>query len=89
MKFETPLSQALFKTLKIYPKKRVNRNISKLKYYIFDAFIHLIGIIFQFSYVYAHFTHYQWVKQGLILPELNHITSIGPTTHPQSELLPD
>ena len=28
---------------------------------------YLIGIVSQFSYVYAHFTRYQWVKHGLIL----------------------
>ena len=64
------LHQQIFKIFKIYPKKRVNRNILNLKYYIFGVFIHLIGIISQFSYyVYAHFTRYQWVKHGLILPK--------------------
>ena len=55
------------------PKKRVNLDISNLKY---DVFIHLIGIISQFSYVYAYFTHYQWVKHDLILSrtESNHVT---------------
>ena len=50
-------------------KKRVNRDILSLKYYIFGAFTHSIGIISQFSYVYVHYTHYQWVKHGLILLE--------------------
>ena len=45
-------------------QKRVNREM-------FGISIHRIGIgiISQFSYVYAHFTHYQWVKHGLILPK--------------------
>ena len=54
------------------PKKRVNHDILNLKYYIFGVFIHLIhliGIISQFSYVYADFIPYQWVKHGLILPK--------------------
>ena len=54
---------------KFTPRKRVNRDILNLEYYIFGIFIHTIGIISQFSYVYAHFTHYQWVKHGLILPK--------------------
>ena len=35
-------------------KKRVNRDILNLKYYIFGAFTHSIGVISQFSYVYIH-----------------------------------
>ena len=54
---------------KFTQKKRVNRDILNLKYYIFGAFTHSIGIISQFSYVYVHYTHYQWVKHGLILPK--------------------
>ena len=50
-------------------KKRVNRDILNLKYHILDVFIHLIGIISQFSYVHAHFTHHQWAKHGLMLPK--------------------
>ena len=45
------LYQHIFKFLKIYPKKCVNRDILNLKYHILDVFIHLIGIISQFSYV--------------------------------------
>ena len=35
-------------------KKRVNRDILNLKYYIFGAFTPSIGVISQFSYVYIH-----------------------------------
>ena len=35
---------------KFAPKKRVNRDILNLKYYIFGVSIHRIGIISQFSY---------------------------------------
>ena len=47
---------------KFTPRKRVNRDILNLEYYIFGIFIHLIIIVSQFSYISAHFTHYQWVK---------------------------
>ena len=67
---------------KFTPRKRVNRDILNLEYYIFGIFIHTIGIISQFSYVYAHFTHYQWVKHVLILPKtesyhLKHIHKVN------------
>ena len=73
---------------KFTPKKRVNRDILNLKLYIFGVFIHLIGIISQFLYVYAHFTRYQWLKLNHY-QKLNHITSIRPKTHLHSELLPE
>ena len=47
---------------KFTPRKRVNRDILNLKHCNFGIFIHLIVIVSQFSYIYAHFTHYQWVK---------------------------
>ena len=74
---------------KFTPKKRVIRDILNLKPYIFGVFIHLIRIISQFSYISAHFTHVQWVNIVWYYQKLNHITSIGPKTHPQSELLPE
>ena len=55
---------------KFTQKKRVNRDILNLKYYIFGAFTHSIGVISQFSYVYniyVHYTYHQWVQHGLIL----------------------
>ena len=51
-------------------KKHVNRHILNLKYYIFGAFTHSIGVVSHFHmyiYIYVHYTHYQWVKHGLIL----------------------
>ena len=74
---------------KFTPKKRVNRDISNPKPYIFGVLIHLIGTICQFSYIYAYFTHFQRVNIVWYYQKLNHITSIGPKTHPQSELLPE
>ena len=75
---------------KFTPRKRVNRDILNLEYYIFGIFIHTIGIISQFSYVYAHFTHYQWAKHGLILPnKLSYYINWTDKGHPQSELLPE
>ena len=47
---------------KITPKKHANRNILNLKFYIFGVFVHLIGIIFQFAYEYAHSILYQWLN---------------------------
>ena len=35
----------------------------------FGVFINLNGIISQFSNAYTHFTRYQWIKHGLILPK--------------------
>ena len=83
------LHQHTFKILKIYPKKRVNRNILNTKLYIFGVLIHLFGIISQFSYISAHFTHVQWVNSVWYYQKLNHIASIGPKTHPQNEILPE
>ena len=73
--------------MKIYPQKTRKSQHFKSKPSIFGAFIHLIGIISQLSYISAHFTHFQWVNIVLYYQKLNHITSIGPKTHPQSELL--
>ena len=42
-------------------KMRKSRHLN-LKPYIFGVFIHLIGIISQFSYISGHFTHVQWVN---------------------------
>ena len=70
-------------------KKRVNRDILNLKPYIFGVFIHFIGIISQFSNISGHFTHFQWVSIIWYYQKRNHITSIGPKTHPQSEFLPE
>ena len=39
------------------PKKRVNREILNLKYYMFGIFIHLIVIVSQFSYIYMLTLH--------------------------------
>ena len=74
---------------KFTPTKRVNRDSLNLKPYIFGFFIHLIGTISQFSYISAHFTNFQWVNFVWYYQKLNHITSIGPKIHPQSELLPE
>ena len=63
------LYKHIFKFLKSYPKKCANCDILNLKYHILDVFIHLIGIISQFSDVHAHFTHHQWAKHGLMLPK--------------------
>ena len=51
------LHKQIFKIFKIYPKKRVNCDISILKYYVFGVFIHLTGIKAQISYVYMLTLH--------------------------------
>ena len=48
-------TSACSKFSKFTPKKRANRDILDLKYYIFGVAINLIGIISLFSNVYAHF----------------------------------
>ena len=45
-------------------KKRVNRDILNLKYYIFGAFTHSIGVISQFSYVYIHICSLYTLSMG-------------------------
>ena len=70
-------------------KKRVNRDILNLKYYISLTQLELYPNFHMYIYIYVHYTHYQWVKHGLILLKLNHITSVRPKTDPQSELLPE
>ena len=65
------LHQHIFNILKIYPQKRVNCDILNLKYYICCMFIHLIGMTSQFSYLFAHVALYQWIKDCLILLQLD------------------
>ena len=45
-------------------KKRVNRDILNLKYYIFGAFTHSIGVISQFSYVNIHICSLYTLSMG-------------------------
>ena len=72
---------------KNYPKKM--RKLQHFKPYILGISIDLIGIISQFPYISAHFTHFKWVNIVWYYQKLNDITSIGPRTHPQSEFYPN
>ena len=53
------LHQHILKNWKFTPKKRVNRDILNIKYYIFGIFINLIVIVSQFSYIYINMLTYQ------------------------------
>ena len=57
--FQSFYTSTFSKFRKFTPIKRVKCNILNLEYYIFGVFIHLIGIVSQFSY--AHFTCYNQV----------------------------
>ena len=79
MIFVNFFTQAHFQNVEILPQQKpVNRDILNLKPYIFVVFIHWIGIISQFSYISAHFTHFQWLNVVWYYQKLNNLTSIAP-----------
>ena len=59
----------IFQVLEFTQKKRINCDISNLKYYIFDVSIHRIELYPNFHITYACFVLYQWVRHDLILPK--------------------
>ena len=77
------LYQHIFKFLKIYPKKCVNRDILNLKYHILDVFHsfnwNYIPIFICISSLYTLSMGKTWFN---VAKKLNNITSIGPKTHP-------
>ena len=79
------LHKHMFKIWKFTPKKRVNRDILNLKYYIFGIFINFIVIISQFSYISSlntlsmGKTWFNIAKNWIILLQLDlkHITRVN------------
>ena len=61
------LHQHSFRILKIYPKNARKSRHFKPSIFLYWRFHSFNWNYIQILYVYVHYTHYQWVKHGLIL----------------------